>query len=95
MVYQCLCLKDDNRIYYLISAPTRKGIELKATYWCLDQIIRQFAMQNLIFDFEGSDIEDVAFYYTRFGAWKEPYYNYKQNTLPWGVKHIIKQKLGY
>lgn len=95
IIYQCLCLKDHKRIYYLISAPTKKGMDQKATYFCMDQIIQKYAEQSLILDFEGSEISDIAFYYTRFGAVVEPYYTYQQNNMPVGIKQIIRNKIGF
>lgn len=95
LVYSCLCLKDDKRLYYLISGATEDALQLKATYWCMDQIIKTYANTHYIFDFEGSEIADIAFYYSRFNPQTEWYFNIKQNKLPWGMKQLMKQKLGY
>lgn len=95
LIYSCLCYVDHKRVYYIISAPTPLAVQCNATYWCMDQIIRKYAEQDLILDFEGSNIEDIAFYYTRFGAVKEPYFNQKLNNLPFGIKQLVNYKLRF
>ncbi len=94
-LYSCLFLQDKKRLYYLISAPTLSGQESKALYWCIDKVIAQEAATDRILDFEGSDIPNVAFFYTRFGANNVPYYNFKLNNMAWGLNQLIRYKLGF
>jgi hypothetical protein len=93
LLYSCLLLRDKKRLYYLISAPTLEGQQLNATYWCIDQIIQKHANQALILDFEGSEIPEIAFFYSRFGARSEPYWKMTLNKLPFGLKQLINYKL--
>jgi hypothetical protein len=83
-----LCLRDSKRIYLLLSSTTNEGRNKEANHFLLDQMIREFARQDLIFDFEGSDIPGIAYFYQGFGATKQPYYFYQWNNLPFPIKFI-------
>jgi hypothetical protein len=74
--------KDNKRLYYVIGAPTAHGREKRATYFFIDYILKANAGQPMIFDFEGSDISNVAFFYQQFGPITEYYYELKINSLP-------------
>jgi hypothetical protein len=81
-----LILQFRNRLYYAMAAPTEKGRNARATYFFIDQMIRRFAGSGMIFDFEGSELPNVAAFYQRFGPAKEQYTHVKINNLPWLVK---------
>lgn len=75
-------LKDNNRIYNLASSVTAKGKKLLANYFLYDQIFREFSGKGLIFDFEGSDIPGVAYFYEKFADCNQQYPFLKWNKLP-------------
>ncbi len=77
-----LFLKDDDRIYNLISATTAMGRKLSAMHFLKDNVLKEFAGMPLIFDFEGSDIPGIKAFYESFGAVNEPYYHFHYNHLP-------------
>ncbi len=77
-----LFLKDNNRIYNIANTTTGKGRNTEANHFLLDGVIREFAGQHLLFDFEGSDIPGVKAFYEKFGAINQPYYHYHHNQLP-------------
>jgi hypothetical protein len=54
------------------------------------QIISEFAGTPLILDFEGSDLPGVARFYQKFGAQNQPYFFFKSNRLPTGIKWLKK-----
>jgi hypothetical protein len=85
-----LCLKDSKRIYLLLSSTTPEGRKKEANHFLLDHIIKEFAGQELIFDFEGSDIPGIAYFYQGFGATNQPYYFYHWNHLSLPVKMMKK-----
>lgn len=77
-----LLLKDGRRIYNLMNTTTAAGRQNKANHFLLDQLIREFAEEALLLDFEGSAIPGVQSFYRKFGAAEEPYYLYHYNRLP-------------
>lgn len=85
-----VCFNDSKRLYLLLSSTTTAGRKKEANHFLLDQMIKEFSGKNLIFDFEGSDIPGVAYFYQGFGAINQPYYFYQWNHLPLPVK-MIKQ----
>lgn len=87
-----LFLKDKNRIYYVMSTTLPAGRKQQANYFLLYQIIKEFAGQDLIFDFEGSEIPSIKSFFLKFGAVDQPYPCVKINNLPFAKKWL---KNGY
>lgn len=83
-----LCLKDEKRLYLLLSTTTPTGRSKEANHFLLDHLIREFANQELALDFEGSDIAGIAHFYKNFGSANQPYYFYRWNNLPWPIRLI-------
>lgn len=77
-----LLLKDDKRIYNIANTTTGAGRKTEANHFLLDSIIREFSAQNILFDFEGSDLPGVKSFYEKFGAANQPYFHYHHNQLP-------------
>jgi hypothetical protein len=82
----CVCFIDHRRIYFILSTVTEAGKYNQANHFLIDQLIREFAGQHMLLDFEGSDIPGVAEFYKGFGAINEPYYFLKWNNLPWPLR---------
>ncbi len=80
---------EDNTAYYLLNISNEEGRTCGASHFAIDEFIRQNPHLQLI-DFEGSSIEGVRRFYKSFGARYEPYYLYKQNTLPFFLKWFKK-----
>jgi Acetyltransferase (GNAT) domain len=81
-----LVLRSRTRLYLLESTTLEKGREVQANHFLLDALIREFAGQELIFDFVGSSIPGVAHFYKNFGATNEPFFFYYMNRLPWPLR---------
>lgn len=64
------------RITFLFSGNNALGKERHAMVFLLDQVIREFAGQPLILDFEGSDDENLARFYHGFGSHRVFYPGY-------------------
>ena len=62
-----------NRIIYLFPFSTAEGKAGSAMFLLVDELLRQHAGSDLIFDFEGSMIEGVARFYKGYGAQPEIY----------------------
>jgi hypothetical protein len=85
-----LFLKDEKRIYNIAPSTFPDGRTLHANHFLLDELIKEFAGQNLLLDFEGSDLPGVERFYKKFGSLLEPYYFIKWNNLPKLVKLFKK-----
>ncbi|HSB92061.1 MAG TPA: hypothetical protein VLC28_03050 [Flavitalea sp.] len=86
LLFGALVVQFRNRLYYAMGAPTTKGRNARATYFFIDQLFQQFAGSKMIFDFEGSELPNVADFYQRFGPEKEEYLHLTVNRLPWFLK---------
>lgn len=82
MVGGILLLKTSSRLHLLMTVNPPQGRQEKAVHFLIDQLIREFAGQPLILDFEGSEIPGVAFFFENFGAVKQPYSFFRLNSLP-------------
>ena len=70
-----------NVINYLKGVLTEEGKKNGAMYAMFDYIIKSNAQTGKVFDFGGSDIEGVATFYKKFGAYDNSYYSYEKNHL--------------
>ncbi|MDD2797791.1 MAG: hypothetical protein PHV20_04285 [Bacteroidales bacterium] len=75
-----LFFTENRTAYYVLGAPTERGKKLNATHFLIDGFIKTFAdkLQNL--DFEGSDIQSVAYFYQKWGSEKEEYYRIESSN---------------
>ncbi len=78
------------RAYYLLVGNHPNGRTLGASHALIDHFIRIHAGKDLVLDFEGSDIRNLAFFYSSFGAKEEKYAAIKRNQLPWYVRWLKK-----
>jgi hypothetical protein len=85
-----LLLKDDKRIYNIISCILPKGKKLLANYFLYDELIKEFAAEDIILDFEGSDIPGVSYFYNKFAGSNQQYAFLKFNHLPLPIKLFKK-----
>jgi hypothetical protein len=76
------------RAYYILVGNHPNGRTLGASHALVDYFIRDHAGQDLILDFEGSDIRNLAYFYSSFGAQEEPYVAIKQNRLPFYARWV-------
>ena len=79
-----------NRAYYIMVGNDPGGKKLGASHALIDAFIKDHADQNRILDFEGSDIRNLAFFYSSFGATEEIYPSLKINKLPWYIRLLKK-----
>lgn len=81
---------DDTRAYYILVGNHPNGKTIGASHAMIDAFIKDHAGQNLLLDFEGSDIRNLAFFYGSFGAVEEKYVGIKMNRLP-RILRLIKK----
>ena len=79
-----------NRAYYILVGNHPDGKTLGASHALIDAFIKDHAGRDLILDFEGSDIRNLAFFYSGFGATEELYPAIKINRLPWYIRLFKK-----
>jgi hypothetical protein len=74
------------RAYYILVGNHPDGRTLGASHALIDLFIKEHAGQDLILDFEGSDLRNLAFFYSSFGAREEKYPALKWNRMPFWAK---------
>lgn len=77
-----------DRIHYAMAAPTEAGKRIGATHILIDEVLKEFSNTNMTFDFEGSDLKNVAYFYSKFGSVKRHYLEIIRNRLPWWIQAI-------
>ncbi|MBK8610335.1 MAG: hypothetical protein IPL84_10420 [Chitinophagaceae bacterium] len=71
-----------NRAYYILVGNHPNGKTLGASHALINAFIKDHSGEDLLLDFEGSDINSLAFFYSSFGATEEKYSAIKLNKLP-------------
>ena len=79
-----------NRAYYIMVGNNPDGKTLGASHALINAFIKDHAGENMLLDFEGSDVTSLAFFYSSFGARVEKYSAVKLNKLPVPVKWFKK-----
>ena len=82
LLSSCVFFFSHNRAYYILVGNHPEGRNTGASHALVDAFIRDHSGQNLLLDFEGSDIESLALFYAGFGSMKETYPVIRWNRLP-------------
>ena len=83
-------MKTDKRITFLFSGNSIQGKEKQAMTFMLDRVIRNNAGQDKVFDFEGSDNDQLARFYLGFGGNEVKYPSYSFNRLSAFGRLVLK-----
>lgn len=86
LLASCVFFFSQQRAYYILVGNTKEGKNTGASHALIDTFIKDHAGKDLLLDFEGSDIESLAFFYAGFGAKEELYPALKINKLPWYIR---------
>jgi hypothetical protein len=86
LIASCILFYSHGRAYYILVGNHQKGRTIGASHALIDALIKDHAGKNMILDFEGSDIQSLAFFYNSFGAENEPYPFLQINRLPFWLK---------
>ena len=86
LVASCVWFYSHGRAYYILVGNHPNGKTIGASHFLIDRFIYDHAGQELLLDFEGSDIDSLAFYYSSFGGVKEVYPALQFQRLPWWLK---------
>ena len=76
------------RAYYILAGNHPDGKTLGTSHYLIDRFIADHAGTPLVLDFEGSDVQSLAFFYESFGSEVEVYPAIKINKLPWIVRLV-------
>lgn len=90
LVASAVFLFSHNRAYYILVGNHADGKTLGASHALIDAFVKDHAGQDLLLDFEGSDVPSLAFFYSSFGAVEEKYSAVKLNRLPFFLKRLKK-----
>jgi hypothetical protein len=90
LLTRSIFLKDENRIYNIMSVTFEAGRKKRSHFYLIDQLIREFSGQKLILDFEGSEVPGIAEFYRKFGTTNQPYLFFKYNRLPYLLRFFKK-----
>lgn len=85
---KAMFFEDEKRIYYILSATSESGKRVGANPFLIAETIREFSQRNLWFDFEGSSIPSIQFFFKKFNPQTELYPVLQQNNLPPLIKRI-------
>ena len=90
LVAAILWITSHQKAIFLFSAVSETGKQLNAMPWLIDSFIRQNAGKPLTLDFEGSNNDGLARFYSSFGAKKVIYQRYVRNSLPLPFRITLK-----
>ncbi|MBO9636150.1 MAG: GNAT family N-acetyltransferase [Chitinophagaceae bacterium] len=93
LIASCAYVISNGRACYILVGNHPNGRTSGASHFLIDRFIHQHAGQPLVLDFEGSDIRNLAFFYSSFGATLETYPSLRINRLPWPLG-ILKTPAG-
>ena len=83
-------VNSNHKTIFLFSGRNAEAKENGAISYLINQYIIENAQKDLIFDFEGSNDENLARFYKGFGSKECIYYQLKINNLPWFYKILKK-----
>jgi hypothetical protein len=86
LLASCVFFFSNSRAYYILVGNHPNGRTLGASHALIDAFIKDHAGKNILLDFEGSDMRNLAFFYSSFGAVEEPYASVRWNRLPFYLR---------
>ena len=63
----------NKRMHYLLSASNEEGKERSAMFLVIDRVIQEYEGKAMALDFEGSNLANIARFFTGFGARAQSY----------------------
>lgn len=88
LLSSCVFFFSHKRAYYILVGNHPNGKTLGASHALIDAFIRDHAGTDMLLDFEGSDIQNLAFFYSSFGAKIESFAGLRVNKLPFFLKWL-------
>jgi hypothetical protein len=88
IIASCVFFFSHRRAYYILVGNHPNGKTVGASHALIDAFIQDHAGKDILLDFEGSDIPNLAFFYSSFGAKEEKYPFLQVNRLPFWLKWL-------
>ena len=88
LLASCVFFFSHKRAYYILVGNHPNGKTIGASHALIDAFIKDHAGKDMWLDFEGSDIRNLAFFYSGFGAKEEKFAGIKLNKLPFYLKWL-------
>lgn len=82
-------LKNSNKLVFLFSGTSDLARDNGAMTMLIDHVIREYAASRTVFDFEGSNDENLARFYKGFGAKKITYPGLRINNFSFPLKQLF------
>ncbi len=83
-------LKTEGKIVFLFSGNNELARNSGAMAFLIDSVVHEYSGQNITFDFEGSNDDNIGRFYQSFGALNHPYLFVKVNKLGFPLKLLKK-----
>jgi hypothetical protein len=80
--------KVGGKAIYIFNAANKDGRRGNARTFLLDHYFRNYAGEDLIFDFESPDVPAIASFYRSFGAEPQALLSIKKDMLPFPLKQL-------
>lgn len=90
LLASCVFFFSHGRAYYILVGNHPNGKTIGASHALIDAFIKDNAGKDLLLDFEGSDIRNLAFFYSSFGAKEEKFAGIRLNRLPFYLRWLKK-----
>lgn len=90
LIASCIFTFSGNRAFYILVGNHPDGRTVGASHFLIDAFIKDHAGKDMLLDFEGSDIRNLASFYSSFGAKEENYSAIRLNRLPFYLKWLKK-----
>lgn len=88
LIANAFFIYSNNQVIYFKGSSNKKGRNLSAMHFLMDEVIKSNVFKSDFFDFGGSNIDSVAQFNYNFGAKDYTYPVYKENRLPFFLKWI-------
>ena len=76
----------NHKACFILSVSNDEGKKHSAMFLLVDEFIKDFSNRNIILDFKGSNLDNIARFYKGFGANPFQYQSIRANNLPFPLK---------
>ncbi|MFL5786629.1 MAG: hypothetical protein ACJ748_01135, partial [Flavisolibacter sp.] len=90
LLSSCVFFYSNKKWYYILVGNHPNGRTMGASHMLIDEFIKHNCGKDVILDFEGSDMRNLAFFYSSFGATEQKYATIRFNRLPLLLKWLKK-----
>lgn len=85
-----MTLQTGNRMLNFFTAASEKARNTGAMHFLIDHVIKQNAGTDMALDFEGSNDDNLRFFYKSFGGTEKVYLQHQNSRIFWPINKFIK-----